>query len=221
MLYDIVGIKRDDLKGRATQMAKNFTFFDAPMGLIFTIDKQMQQGQWVDLGMFMQSICLLARERGLHTCAQEAWAEFTSELRSELSVPENQMVFCGMAVGYIGALDVHIDDRDSNWSKECASIIKGFPRRSSKPHTFNQPVCINALPLGQARFSAESKGKNVLRKPVTGGGGGADNQPPVAPSPRVPVVLGSALRSTPGKSTSSWNCVSCESMKSASGNLAL
>jgi nitroreductase len=64
------------------------------------MDRQMQEGQWADLGMFMQSIMLLAREHGLHTCPQEAWATFHPVLRDYLKIPDNEMIFCGMALGY-------------------------------------------------------------------------------------------------------------------------
>lgn len=69
------------------------------MGLIFTIDRIMQQGQWADLGMFLQNVMLLAREHGLHTCPQEAWAMFHATIRDYLQVPDNELIFCGMALG--------------------------------------------------------------------------------------------------------------------------
>ena len=90
-----MGIPREDKMARLNFFSGNWEFFGAPVGLIFTIDRQMQQGQWADLGMFMQSIMLLAREHGLHTCPQEAWALFHPQIREYLSVPENEMIFCG------------------------------------------------------------------------------------------------------------------------------
>lgn len=100
MMYATMNIPREDKMARLKFFAANWEFFGAPVGLIFTIDRQMQQGQWADLGMFIQSIMLLAREHGLHTCPQEAWALFHPEIREYLSVPENEMIFCGMAIGY-------------------------------------------------------------------------------------------------------------------------
>lgn len=100
MMYATMAIPREDKMARLKFFAGNWEFFGAPVGLIFTIDRQMQQGQWADLGMFMQSIMLLAREHGLHTCPQEAWAVWHSVIRKYLSVPENEMIFCGMAIGY-------------------------------------------------------------------------------------------------------------------------
>jgi nitroreductase len=100
MMYATLGIPREDKMARLTFFARNWEFFGAPVGLIVTMDKQMQEGQWSDLGMFLQSVMLLAREEGLHTCPQEAWAVHHSTIREYLSVPESEIVFCGMAIGY-------------------------------------------------------------------------------------------------------------------------
>lgn len=100
MMYATMGIPREDKASRLKFFSGNWEFFGAPMGLIITIDRQMQQGQWCDLGMFLQSIMLLAREHGLHTCPQEAWAPFHRVIREYLSVPQNEMIFCGMGIGY-------------------------------------------------------------------------------------------------------------------------
>jgi len=99
-MYATIGIPREDKAGRLRQFVRNWEFFGAPCGLIFTIDRQMQQGQWADLGMFMENVMLLAREEGLHTCPQEAWAVWHSVIREYLSVPPNELIFCGMALGY-------------------------------------------------------------------------------------------------------------------------
>lgn len=98
-LYDTIGITRDNKFGRLMQFARNFEAFGAPAVLFFAIDRQMQQGQWADLGMFMQSIMLLAREHGLDTCAQEAWAIWYKTLGEYLKIPDNLMLFAGMALG--------------------------------------------------------------------------------------------------------------------------
>jgi nitroreductase len=100
MMYETMRIPREDKMARLKFFSGNWEFFGAPVGLIFTIDRQMQQGQWADLGMYMQSLMLLAREHGLHTCPQEAWAMFHRTIREYLSVPENELIFCGMAIGY-------------------------------------------------------------------------------------------------------------------------
>ena len=99
-MYAAMGIPREDRARRLKHFVRNWEFFGAPIGMIFTIDRQMQQGQWADLGMFMQNIMLLAREEGLHTCPQEAWAVWPKTIREFLAVPENEMIFCGMGLGY-------------------------------------------------------------------------------------------------------------------------
>lgn len=100
-MYATIGVTREDKMGRLMQFARNFEFFGAPCALFFAIDRQMQQGQWADLGMFMQSIMLLAREHGLHTASQEAWAIWHKTLGEFLSIPPNLMLFCGMGIGYL------------------------------------------------------------------------------------------------------------------------
>jgi nitroreductase len=100
LMYRAAGISRDDMAARQRHLAKNWEFYGAPVGLIFTIHRSMEPGQWSDLGMYMQSAMLLARGYGLDTCAQEAWALWPSTLRESLSIPDEQMVVCGMALGY-------------------------------------------------------------------------------------------------------------------------
>ncbi len=99
-LYATIGVTRDNKMGRLIQFARNFEFFGAPVALFFSIDRQMQPGQWSDLGMFIQSVMLVATEMGLATCAQEAWAIWYKTLGEYLPVPAEHMLFCGMALGY-------------------------------------------------------------------------------------------------------------------------
>jgi len=99
-MYALLGLARADKTGRLSHFARNWEFFGAPVGLIFTIDRAMQPGQWADLGMFLQNIMLLARAHGLHSCAQEAWAVWHKLIRDYLSIPAEEMIFCGMALGY-------------------------------------------------------------------------------------------------------------------------
>ncbi len=100
MLYELAGVSRDDKAGRITQMFRNYELFDAPVCLIFTIDRQMGLGQWADLGMYIQNVMLLALDHGLATCPQEAWANWYKTLTDMLSIPDEEMVFCGVALGY-------------------------------------------------------------------------------------------------------------------------
>ncbi len=99
-LYNAVGIARDDMEGRARQSARNYVFFDAPVGIIFTIDKVLERGSWIDYGMFLENICIAARGHGLHTCAQAAFAHYHRVIRRELDIPDEEVVVCGMSIGY-------------------------------------------------------------------------------------------------------------------------
>jgi nitroreductase len=99
-LYATIDVPRENKPARLRQFARNYELFGAPVGLFFAIDRQMGLGQWADLGMFMQSIMLLAREQGLHTCAQEAWAAWYKTVGEFLHMPPNLMLFSGMALGF-------------------------------------------------------------------------------------------------------------------------
>ncbi|GFE81031.1 NADH dehydrogenase [Steroidobacter agaridevorans] len=100
-LYATIGVPRDNKLARIRQFSRNYEFFGAPVGLFFCIDRRMGQDQWADLGMFMQTVMLLARERGLHTCAQEAWAIWHKTIAEFLRLPPDVMLFSGMALGYM------------------------------------------------------------------------------------------------------------------------
>ena len=99
-MYEVLNIPKEDKAGRLNQFKRNFEFFGAPVAIFFAIDRQMQEGQWSDLGMFMQSIMLLAREEGLHTAPQEAWAIWYKTVNKFLDIPTDLMLFCGMGIGY-------------------------------------------------------------------------------------------------------------------------
>jgi nitroreductase len=99
-MYATISVPRDDRPGRLAHFARNFRCFGAPVALFFAIDRQMGPGQWADLGMFIQTIMLLARERGLSSCAQEAWAMWHKTVAEFVGMPPELMLFCGMALGY-------------------------------------------------------------------------------------------------------------------------
>ncbi len=99
-LYAAVGLAKGDREGTRVQHGRNFLFFDAPVGLIFTIDRDMEQGSWLDYGMFLQSIMVAAREHGLGTCPQAAFCVYQAVIRERLRIPAEQMVVCGMSLGY-------------------------------------------------------------------------------------------------------------------------
>jgi nitroreductase len=99
-LYTTIGIPREDKPARLRQLARNAELFGAPVGLFFCLDRRMGPPQWSDVGMYMQSVMLLAVERGLDTCAQEFWARYHLTVRAVLDLPEDHMLFSGMALGY-------------------------------------------------------------------------------------------------------------------------
>jgi len=99
-MYATLGIARDDKAGRFRQFAHNGDFFGAPAALFCFIDRQMGPPQWSDLGMFLQTFMLLAVERGLATCAQEYWSVRHGAISTFVGAPANEMLFCGMAIGY-------------------------------------------------------------------------------------------------------------------------
>ena len=99
-LYGLLGITREDRQSMHVQHRRNFRFFDAPVGMIFTIHRELETGSWLDYGMFLQNIMLLAREAGLHTCPQAAWADYHMPIRETLGLSADEVVVCGMALGY-------------------------------------------------------------------------------------------------------------------------
>jgi nitroreductase len=99
-LYGHLGIGKRDVDQMRAQHDRNFVFFDAPVGMIFTIDRRLNQGSWIDYGMFLQSIMIAARGRGLHTCPQAAFAPYHRQIRPVLGIPDEEIVLCGMALGY-------------------------------------------------------------------------------------------------------------------------
>jgi nitroreductase len=100
LFYDSLGIAQSDGAARSRQTAKNFAFFGAPVGMIVTIDRRLAMGSWLDLGMFIQNVMLAAVGRGLQSCPQETFAKYHRILRPLLSIPEEQMVACGISMGH-------------------------------------------------------------------------------------------------------------------------
>jgi nitroreductase len=99
-MYATIGVGRDDKAGRAAQFARNGDFFGAPAALFCFIDRRMGAPQWSDLGMFLQTFMLLAQEAGIDTCPQEYWSSRFSAVQEFCQAPENEMLFCGMAIGH-------------------------------------------------------------------------------------------------------------------------
>jgi len=100
LFYGSLDIQQSDMAGRARQTAKNYGFFGAPVGLIMTIDRRLQVGSWLDLGMFIQNVMIAAGARGLQTCPQETFSKYHALLRNLLRIPPEEMVVCGMSIGF-------------------------------------------------------------------------------------------------------------------------
>ncbi|MGE0750252.1 MAG: nitroreductase [Variibacter sp.] len=100
LLYRSIDVAREDRDGRRRQYRRNYLFFDAPVGLFITLDRTMGPPQWSDVGMYLQTVMLLARSHGLHTCPQEAWTYWHKTIAAFLDLPSEQMLFCGMALGH-------------------------------------------------------------------------------------------------------------------------
>lgn len=99
-LYALLGIAREDKAARLKQLTRNLEFFGAPVGVFFVMDERMGHGQWAHLGMFMQSVALVATERGLSSCFQEFWGTLRKTLKTHFALGEHEMIYCGMALGY-------------------------------------------------------------------------------------------------------------------------
>ena len=105
-LYGLLGIGKSDKDKMHLQHQRNYRFFDAPVGLMFTIEKVMGRGSLLDYGMFLQSLMVSARAHGLHTCPQAAWNGFSSIVLPHVGAGVNEMLVCGMALGYADAANV-------------------------------------------------------------------------------------------------------------------
>ena len=99
-LYGRLGISRGQNEKMHSQHRRNFQFFDAPVGMIFTIHRGLATGSWLDYGMFLENIMIAARARGLDTCAQAAWSHYHEAIRPVLHLAEHDIVVCGMALGH-------------------------------------------------------------------------------------------------------------------------
>ena len=99
-MYGLLGIGKGDFEKTQAQHARNYMFFDAPVGLVFTINRDLEIGSWLDYGMYLQNIMILARTHGLETCPQAAFAGFHKIIREHIPVGDENIVVCGMSLGY-------------------------------------------------------------------------------------------------------------------------
>lgn len=100
MLYESIGVPRADKPARYKQYARNFQFFGAPVGLFFAVERAHGVAQWADIGGLLQTVMLVARGHGLDTCPQQAWVSWHNTMRAFLNLPDNLMIYSGMALGY-------------------------------------------------------------------------------------------------------------------------
>jgi len=100
-MYSLLGVPKGDFEGTQRARLRNFEFFGAPVGMIFTLDEDLEIGSWLDLGIYLGAVMIAARGRGLHTCPQAAFADFHEIIRPVLNIPDNEIIICGMALGHI------------------------------------------------------------------------------------------------------------------------
>ena len=129
-MYNLMGVNRKDKAGRAKAMARNFDFFGAPVGIIVTVEKACDSNGWGHVGTLLQSICLLAEERNLGTCLQEAWGNLGDAVYKELNIPDNEIVWCGVALGYPDKTKLVNTLRSERESLETVATFKGFSGES-------------------------------------------------------------------------------------------
>jgi nitroreductase len=125
-LYGALGIGREDRPARLRQFARNYDLFGAPVGLFFSIPRGFGLPQWAHLGMFIQSLMLLAVERGLGTCAQEAWAVLPKTVGAAIGLPDGWMLHCGMALGFPDEADPVNRWRSPREPVESFATFRGF-----------------------------------------------------------------------------------------------
>jgi nitroreductase len=125
-MYRLLGIERGDRAGRLQRFARNYEFFGAPVALFFAIDRRVGHGQWAHLGMFMQSVALAAVERGVSSCMQEAWGVVRESLRLHFALPETDLIYCGMALGYADPAAPVNSLRSDRVSVEEMTTFRGF-----------------------------------------------------------------------------------------------
>lgn len=125
-MYELLGIPREDKAGRLSRFTRNYEFFGAPVGLFFAIDRGMGHGQWAHLGMFMQSVALAAFDHGLGTCMQESWGVVRKSLGNHFGLPDNEVLYCGMALGFADPDHPVNRLRSERMSVEALATFRGF-----------------------------------------------------------------------------------------------
>jgi len=122
-LYSLAGVERGDIEGSLRQMSLNYQFFGAPVGIIITVYPESATGALVDVGCLLQTIMLAARQYGLHSCPQAAWAAFPEQVKDALGLANSEKVMVGLALGYEdpdAAVNQLVTERES--LDKCASF---------------------------------------------------------------------------------------------------
>lgn len=127
-MYATINVPRDDRAARRAHFARNFMFFGAPAAIFLYLDRTMGPPQWSDAGMFLQSLMLAAREEGLHTCAQEAWAMWSDLVTRHTGAPDEMMLFCGLGIGRMDENAPINSLRTARAPVEGFAIFKGFTK---------------------------------------------------------------------------------------------
>ena len=125
-MYALLGIPRSDREARLAQWARNYEFFGAPVGLFFVIEERMGHAQWAHLGMLMQSVALAAVERGVGTCMQESWSGLRRPLKTHFDLAADEMVYCGMALGFPDPAAKVNELRSERAAVEEFTVFRGF-----------------------------------------------------------------------------------------------
>ena len=131
-MYSLWGVDRKDFAGRAAKMAANWDFFGAPVGIIVTVDKVVDRNGWGHVGALLQSIALLAEERGMATCLQEAWANLGRTVYDTLDIPDTEMVWCGISLGYADKSDPVNTLRSEREPLSKVASFRGFDQHEGK-----------------------------------------------------------------------------------------
>ncbi len=123
-MYRLLGIPKDDKKARLMQVGKNFMFFGAPVGILITGDKRLEVPQYYDIGIYLQTVMLLAREQGLHTAPQGAWRAFPDTVKKHINHPNEQHVLVGKSLGYANP-DAQVNDLVADRA-ELSELVKFY-----------------------------------------------------------------------------------------------
>jgi nitroreductase len=125
-LYGLLGIAKHDKDKMWRQFGRNYEFFGAPVGLFFTFHRDLETGTWLDMGMYIQTVMLAARGQGLHSCPQAAWVEYPDVVRALLGIPEEEVLACGMSLGFEDEAKIENGLVTERERPEAFAVFRGF-----------------------------------------------------------------------------------------------